>query len=124
MAYEQQGKYVEAVEAHEKGIALGGALAFSTAFISHAYASSGQPEKAWDKLRELQEIAKTRYVPSLAFVIVDEGLREKELAIESLNRACENRETNLVLIKVWPHFDYLRDDPRFQEVERRVGLGS
>ena len=60
VAYEQQGKYVEAVEAHEKGIALGGALAFSTAFISHAYASSGQPEKAWDKLRELQEIAKTR----------------------------------------------------------------
>ncbi len=124
VAYEQQGKYVEAVEAHEKGIALGGALAFSTAFISHAYGSSGQPEKAWDKLRELQEIAKTRYVPSLAFVIVYEGLREKELAIESLNRACENRETNLVLIKVWPHFDYLRDDPRFQEVERRVGLGS
>jgi Putative Zn-dependent protease, contains TPR repeats len=122
VAYEQQGRYREAVEAHEKGIALGGAHAFSTAFISHACARSGEQGKARDKLRELQEMSKTRYVPSVAFVIAYEGLMEKELALESLNRACENRETNLVLIKVWPHFDMLRDDPRFQEVERRVGL--
>jgi TolB-like protein/Tfp pilus assembly protein PilF len=122
MAYEQQGKYAEAIEAHEKHVALGGAVAFSTAFISHAYARSCERETAWEKVRELEEISKTRYVPSVAFVIVYEGLMEKEFAIASLNRACENRETNLILIKVWPHFDNLRDDPRFQEVERRVGL--
>jgi hypothetical protein len=58
----------------------------------------------------------------VAFVIAHEGLMEKELAIESLHKACKNRETNLILIKVWPHFDNLRDDPRFQQVERRVGL--
>jgi len=124
VAYEQQGKYVEAVEAYEKCIAFDGALPFSTAFISHAYARSGEHEKAWDKVRELEEMSRTRYVPSVAFVIAYDGLKEKELAIESLNRACENRESNLILIKVWPHFDYLRDDPRFQEVERRVGLRS
>jgi tetratricopeptide (TPR) repeat protein len=122
VAYEQQGKYGEAIEAHEKCIALGGATAFSKAFISHVYARSGEEEKARNKLRELQEMSKTRYVPSMAFVVAYEGLMEKELAIESLNSACENRESNLVLIRVWPHFDYLRDDPRFQEVERRVGL--
>ena len=122
VAYEQQGMYREAVEAHEQGIALGGATAFSKAFIIHVHARSGEQENAWDKLRELQEMSKTRYVPSVAFVVAYEGLMEKELAIESLCRACENRETNLVLIRVWPHFDYLRDDPRFQEVERRVGL--
>ena len=91
-------------------------VAFAKAFISHAYARAGQPEKAWDKLGELEEISKTRYIPSVAFVIAYEGLREKELAIQFLNKACENRETNLVLMKVWPHFDYLRDDPRFQEL--------
>jgi hypothetical protein len=77
---------------------------------------------AWDELRELQELSKTRYLPSVAFVIAYAALKEKELAIDALNRACENRETNLILIKVWPHFDSLRDDPRFQKVERRVGL--
>jgi tetratricopeptide (TPR) repeat protein len=124
VAYEQQGKYVEAVEAYEKCIAFGGAPGFSTAFISHAYARSGQRERAWDKLRELQEISKTRYVPSVPFVIAYDGLMEIDLAIEFLNKACENRDANLILLKVWPHFDNLRDDPRFQEVERRVGLRS
>ena len=122
VCYEQQGKYGEAIESYEKCIALGGGLAFSKAFISHAHAGSGERGKAQDSLRELQEISTTRYVPSVAFVIAYDGLLEIELAIEFLKRACENRETNLVLIKVWPHFDHLRGDPRFQEVERRVGL--
>ena len=121
-AYEQQGKFREAIEAYEKCIAQGGAVAFSKAFISHVRAQSGEREKAWDELRELQELSKTRYIPSIAFVIVYDGLGERELAIESLRKACENRETNLIMIKVWPHFDNLRNDPRFQEIERRVGL--
>jgi TolB-like protein/Tfp pilus assembly protein PilF len=121
-AYEQQGKYREAIEAYEKCIALGGAVALSKAFIGHVYAKSGEREKAWDALRELQELSKTRYVPSVASAVVYDGLMKKDFAIEALNRACENRDTNLIVIKVWPHFDNLRDDPRFQEIERRVGL--
>jgi tetratricopeptide (TPR) repeat protein len=122
VAYEQQGKYREAIEAYEKCIAQGGAVAISKAFISHVYAKSGERGKAWDGLRELRDLSKTRYVPSIALVIVYDGLLEKDLAMEALHRSCENRETNLVMIKVWPHFDNLRDDPRFQEIERRVGL--
>jgi len=121
-AYEQQGKYRDAIETHEKCIALGGAVAFSKVFIGRAYAKSGEREKAWDVLRELQELSKTRYVPRIASAIFYDSLMEKDLAIEALQRACENRETNLVFLKVWPHFDNLRDDPRFQEIERRVGL--
>ncbi len=121
-AYEQQGKYREAIEAYKKGIALGGAVALSKAFIGHVYAKIGEREKALDVLRQLQELSKTRYVPSVASAIVYDGLMEKDFAIEALNRACENRDTDLIMIKVWPHFDNLRDDPRFQEIERRVGL--
>ena len=121
-AFEQQGKYREAIEAYEKCIALGGGAALSRAFIGHVYAKSGEREKAWDALRELQELSKTRYVPSLASAILYDGLMEKDLAIDALDRACNNRETDLVVIKVWSHFDNLRDDPRFQEIERRVGL--
>ncbi len=121
-AYEQQGKYREAIEAYEKCIALGGAVGFSRAFIVFVHGKSGERARAWKELRELQELSKTRYIPFVAFVIAYVGLMEKDLAIEALERACDNRETNLILIKVWPHFDDLRDDPRFQEIERRIGL--
>ena len=42
--------------------------------------------------------------------------------MEYLQKACENRDTDLVFLRVWPQFDKFRDDPRFQDVERRVGL--
>jgi DNA-binding winged helix-turn-helix (wHTH) protein len=43
-------------------------------------------------------------------------------AIEDLERARENRETTLVFLQTWAYLDRLRDDPRLQKVERRVGL--
>ena len=75
-----------------------------------------------EQVREMKEISESSYVPALAFVIAYEGLSQNELAIEMMQRSCANRETNLVCIKSWPHFDGLRHDPRFQEIERRVGL--
>jgi TolB-like protein/DNA-binding winged helix-turn-helix (wHTH) protein/Tfp pilus assembly protein PilF len=121
-AYEKKGLYREAIASFEKGIALGGAVALQKSFIGHAYGSSGDHAKAWEIVGELTELSKSCYVPSFTFAIVYDGLGERELAIEALQKACANRDTDLVMIKGWPHFDNTREDPRFQEIERRVGL--
>ncbi len=121
-AYEQKGMYREAIAAYEKGISLGGAVLIQTAFMGHVHGTSGDHARAWEILHQLQELSKTSYVPSFNSYIVYDGLGERELAIESLQKACENRDTHLIFIKVWPQFDRFRDDPRFQEVERRIGL--
>jgi TolB-like protein/tetratricopeptide (TPR) repeat protein len=122
VAYEQKGMYKEAVDTFEKCISLGGALGYSKAFIAHAHGKFGDRSQALAALRELQEVSRITYVPALAYVFAYIGLMEKDLALESLDRSCKNRETNLVFLKVWPGFDGIRDDPRFQEIERRVGL--
>ncbi len=49
-------------------------------------------------------------------------LGEKEQAFEYLNKAIEKRHSQLVMLKVEPAFDNLRDDPRFDELVKRVGL--
>ena len=62
--------------------------------------------KAINKVvRELTELSKTTYVPWFTFIIVYDGLGEREFAIEALQKACANRDTNVIFIK-----------------ERRVGL--
>jgi DNA-binding winged helix-turn-helix (wHTH) protein/TolB-like protein/Tfp pilus assembly protein PilF len=49
-------------------------------------------------------------------------LGKKELAFEFLDKAIENRQGQLQMLNVEPPFDILRDDPRFDELVRRVGL--
>ncbi|MFN2393894.1 MAG: hypothetical protein ABR566_18280, partial [Pyrinomonadaceae bacterium] len=50
------------------------------------------------------------------------ALGEKDKAFAELNKSYENREGILGLLKVDPRLDTLRDDPRFQELLRKVGF--
>jgi serine/threonine-protein kinase len=49
-------------------------------------------------------------------------LGNKDKAFEYLEKAFERREYRLVYLQVDPFFDSLRDDPRFEDLLRRVGL--
>jgi eukaryotic-like serine/threonine-protein kinase len=122
MAYAQKGRHAEAIEMYEKGIALGGMWAYQKAFIGCAHVGTGERTKAWEVLRELEETRRSVYIPLMASVFVYAALGEHQKAIEMLETAYENRETNLAFLKTWPYLDGLRDDPRFQKVERQVGL--
>jgi len=54
--------------------------------------------------------------------IVYPGLGDKDKAFFWLEKAYQGREHDLVFSKVWPMFDSLRSDPRYQDLMRRVGL--
>jgi TolB-like protein/Flp pilus assembly protein TadD len=124
MAYERKGMFPEAIMTNEKSLELGGSAAFHKSALGHAYASSGDHARARDILRELQQSSERGYMPFWSLAIVYDGLGEKELAIELLQKALERREAMLVSLRVWPLLEKSRDDPRFQEIERRVGLRS
>jgi tetratricopeptide (TPR) repeat protein len=49
-------------------------------------------------------------------------LGDKEQAFEYLHKAIEKRQGQMTMLSVEPAFDLLRDDPRFDELVRRVGL--
>jgi hypothetical protein len=42
--------------------------------------------------------------------------------MEYLERAYKERDNWMLWLNVYPVFDALRDDPRFQDLIRRVGL--
>jgi TolB-like protein len=121
-AYEAIGMFVEALATHEKGLAFGGSPALHMSMAGHAHAASGNHARARELLTELEGLSSREYVPFWSLAIIHEGLGETEFAIKCLEKALVNRESLLVTIGVWPHFDKLRHDSRFQEIERRVGL--
>ncbi len=51
-------------------------------------------------------------------------LGNKDEAFAQLNKSYDIREPTLIRLRVDPRLDALRDDPRFQDLLQRVGLGS
>jgi len=47
---------------------------------------------------------------------------DKKQTFERLEKAFQDRSFWLIWLKVEPLFDSLRDDPRFQDLLRRIGL--
>ena len=61
--------------------------------------------------------------PPGAFVLAYSGLADREQTLISLEQAYKEQSYILKFLKVHPVFDPLRDDPRFNDLLHRVGLG-
>ena len=48
--------------------------------------------------------------------------KDKEKTIEYLNKAYDERDWQLTTLKINKTWDFVRDDPRFKELVRRVGI--
>jgi serine/threonine protein kinase/Flp pilus assembly protein TadD len=121
-AYEQKKIYQQEIATFQKGIAQSERNPKLLSALGHAYAVSGERDKANQILAELREISQQRYVSPYLFAVVYLGLGDKDQAFVWLDKAFQDRSSFLIWLKVEPQFDSLRDDPRFQDLLRRVGL--
>ncbi len=87
-----------------------------------AYARTGRRADALRLLGELKKRQQTGYIPAGAFVSAYLGLGANDEAFAWLERAYQEQSNVLIYIKVFPPYDSLRGDPRFQDLVRRVGL--
>ena len=121
--YLQKGMYDEAIANFQKGQELSGGAVYTCGPLGEAYALSGRAEEARRLLGHLIELAKSRFVPPTTIALIHIGLGEKDRAFEWLQKACDERDTPLVLLKVHPAYDSLRGDPRYSTLIERIGLG-
>ena len=121
-AYEQKKMYTQAIATYQKGITQAERHPWLIAGLGHAYALSGERDKAQHALDELREVSKNRYITPYLIAVVYVGLGNKDQAFVWLDKAYQDRSFFLIWLKVEPLFDPLRDDPRFQDLVRRVGL--
>ena len=115
-AYWLKGNYAESVEALARTREIDGEHEVAS-LMRESFAKGG-----WEGF--LRYMTEDRRAPWLSFNLATyhAALGEKDKAFAALNKAYENREAFLVLLKVDPRLDPLRDDPRFSELLRKVGL--
>ena len=90
--------------------------------MGYVFAKSGEHQKAHEILNELEKRSNQEHVPALSFAQIYAGLGDSEQALAWLEKAYNERSVWITFSKVDPRFDPLRSDPRFQDLQRRIGL--
>jgi TolB-like protein/DNA-binding winged helix-turn-helix (wHTH) protein/Flp pilus assembly protein TadD len=112
----------EAVPVLEKGVAASDRSPAIVGLLVHAYAQAGRRADALRLLEELKRRKRTGYVPAAAFVKAYLGLGEYDQTFFWLEEGYKEQSNLLQFLKVHPIFDPVRNDPRFADLVRRVGL--
>jgi len=116
------GNYPEALAMLEKGRGLSGDVPSVLAAIGQVFALSGDRASAQGVLAKLTARASEVHIPSTSFAVVHMGLGENDRALDWLEKACNQHELTLGVLKVHPLYDPLRTNPRFQAVLQRLRL--
>ena len=122
LAYMYKGTYEPAVHSFQKAIPLSGESPDELASLAHAYALSGKRTEARKILDKLKQRAEHTYISPATIADLYGVLGDKDQAFALLEKAYDQRDTFLVVLKADPYFDPLRSDPRFTDLLRRVGF--
>jgi tetratricopeptide (TPR) repeat protein len=116
--------YAEAISAFQKSIPLSGDSPDEPASLGCVYARSGRRAEALKILDDLKEQSKQKYIAPSIIAELYVALGEKDQAFVWLDKAYQDHDFILVLLKGQPTFDNLRADGRFAALLKRIGLES
>lgn len=121
-AYGQQGRHREAIAEFEAAVqAAGQDPAVSTA-LGYAYAAAGEIEKAEAIVARLEKLWWEERGAPYPIATIYAGMGRHDAAFQWLERAFEERDRMMGMLRVHPRLDPLRADARFDDLVRRVGI--
>lgn len=125
-AYREKKMYPQAIETFQNARDLARQLAGDNPALIMAYghtqALAGNAAEARAALQQLQQLAATRFVPSLYPAAIHVSLGEADEAFRLLGLAYQERVDRLVYLNVDPMADPLRSDPRFAQLMAKIGF--
>jgi eukaryotic-like serine/threonine-protein kinase len=122
LLYRKTARYDLAISAGKKAVNLSGGSPLMRAALAQTFATAGAAQEAIQILDDLQKLAKERYVVPHFFAGIYAGLGDHDRALEYLEKSYAEHCHWLIYLHIDPSLDDLRNDPRFQDLLRRVGL--
>jgi TolB-like protein/DNA-binding winged helix-turn-helix (wHTH) protein/Tfp pilus assembly protein PilF len=121
LAYAQKGMHEESVAALETQVRLTARSDYALAELARGYVLRGDRAQAEKLLRELRTLDPQNPGTSIGLAFLYAAMGDKDQAFVWLEKSARDR-MGVILLKVQPHFDPLRADPRFLAIERRMNL--
>ena len=122
LAYQYKGQHEEANAEFERGVEISHGDPVARAYLARSYAAAGRKDQATQILNELVQLSAKQYVPPLEIALTYLALDKNNEAFDWLHKACDERASALVYLKVNQAFDPVRSDPRFQDLQLRLHL--
>ena len=121
-AYIDKGMFPEAIAEARRAKELSSVQTISVAFEGYALAKLGKRDEARAALSGLLKLSQERFVPPYHIALIYNALGDDDEALAWLKRGFEQRDPKMTFLKVEPKWNNLREDPRFQDLLRRVGF--
>ena len=122
--YRFTGRLKEADAAYQRALDLMGRQPLILGRLGALRAAQDRPEAAMKIVGKLRALSEARYVRPAIVADIYLALGEHDEAFTWLERAYEERDTTLVLLRIYPAYDLVRSDPRFQLLLEKVGLAE
>jgi eukaryotic-like serine/threonine-protein kinase len=121
---EALGLFDEARAEYEEGRRLSGGVAGPSFGLAHLEAASGNVAEARRMLAELIDARSRRVVSAWGIAALHASLGDADEAFRWFDIAIEERAAGMILLRVHPRLDPIRNDPRYGPLVRRLGLES
>ena len=121
-SYLKKGRNAEAIAAAKKAVDLTNGAAITLGELGYVYAAAGKRAEAIEKIKELEEKYTRKQAVGQYVAAIYAGLGDKNKAFEWLEKDFQARNGKLVEVRWQVQFETLRDDPRYKDLLKRMGL--
>jgi serine/threonine protein kinase/tetratricopeptide (TPR) repeat protein len=122
LSYLKQGKKAEAIAAVEKAAELNNRSGIVLGDLGYVYAATGKQAEAIAVIKELEAKYERKEAIGQFVAAAYMGLGEKDKVFAWLEKDFEARNGKLGEVRWQVQFETLRDDPRFKDLLKRMGL--
>lgn len=117
-------RYPEAIEAFTSAANLSNRHPWSVADLCLVCLETNNVEEAEKLYNELVARSEKEFISGMNLFIAAFSSKKYDKAYEYLEKAYEQRDSVLVVTKVWPFFEEIRKEPRFQEFIKKMNFPS
>jgi len=118
----KQGRTAEAIVEAEKSVELSRRQGMPLGILGYVYAKAGRQTDALKVVGELKERYEKQQAEGLDLARVYTGLGDKDQAFLWLDKELQARNQKMPIWLAIGVFDSLRDDPRYKDLLKRMGL--
>jgi len=120
--YIRQKRFDEAISAAKKAEEFSGGNSEALSLTAYALAKADRRDEALTMLEALKSRSSERYVPAYNIAMIYNALGNDAEALNQLEKAFQTRDARMILLKVEPKWNNLRDKPQFIDLLKRMKL--